>query len=92
VHGNAAELASMPVPHSALNSAEEPKGAYVQLTSRASLLTLRKHLNFNGVDISHIGELPAYIDAARIHIQEWMDDCANALVHAFLSVISLLDL
>jgi len=49
-------------------------------------------LNEKDIAIRHIGELPNFIDAARPHIQEWMDDCADALVHAFLSAISLLDL
>ncbi|WP_111643008.1 ROK family transcriptional regulator [Marinimicrobium alkaliphilum] len=92
VHGNAAELASMPVPHSRLKSITPPEGYFELLTRRASLLSLRKHLNSCGIEISHIGELPNYIDAARVQIQEWMDDCADALVHAFLSVISILDL
>src|SRR5690625_2605325 len=92
VHGNAAELASMPVPRSSLNSAEPIEGEFDLLTRRASLLTLRKHLNYNGIAISHIGELPEYIDIARAYIQDWMDDCANALVHTFLSAISIVDL
>lgn len=92
VHGNAAELASMPVPHSRLKSISPPEDYFELLTRRASLLSLRKHLNYNGIEISHIGELPNYIDVARVQIQEWMDDCADALVHAFMSVISILDL
>lgn len=92
VHGNAAELASMPVPHSELLGHEATKLGFDMLTQRASLLTLRRYLNQKGIDISHIGELPEHIDEARGYIQEWMNDCADALVFAFLSVISVLDL
>ncbi len=93
VHGNAAELASMPVPPSRLNSASLADGrSFTTLTERASLLTLRRHLNANGVAISHLGELPGVIDQARLYLQEWMDDCADALVFAFLSAISIVDL
>ncbi|WP_051235441.1 ROK family transcriptional regulator [Marinimicrobium agarilyticum] len=92
VHGNAAELASMPVPHSERFGHKATKLGFDMLTQRASLLTLRRYLNQNGIKISHIGELPEHIDEARGYIQEWMDDCADALVFAFLSVISVLDL
>ena len=92
VHGNMAELASMPVPHSRLSNAKPADGSFDFLTQRASLLSLRHYLNEKDIAIRHIGELPDFIDAARPHIQEWMDDCADALVHAFLSAISLLDL
>ncbi|MGD8175681.1 ROK family protein [Marinimicrobium sp. ARAG 43.8] len=92
VHGNAAELASMPVPHSERFGHPAPKSGFDMLTQRASLLTLRRYLNQKGIGISHIGELPDYIDQARLYIQEWMDDCADALVFAFLSAISVLDL
>ena len=92
VHGNAAELASMPVPHSELFGHEPGKGGFDMLTQRASLLTLRRYLNQKGIEISHIGELPEHIDNARIYIQEWMNDCADAMVFAFLSAISILDL
>lgn len=92
VHGNAAELASMPVPHSELFGHEPTKLGFDMLTQRASLLTLRRYLNQKGIEISHIGELPEHIDEARGYIQEWMNDCADALVFAFLSVISVLDL
>lgn len=92
VHGNTAELASMPVPHSELFGTQPSKGGFDLLTQRASLLTLRRYLNDKGIPISHIGELPEHIDQARIFVQEWMDDCADALVYAFMSAISILDL
>lgn len=93
VHGNAAELASMPVPPSKLRAGTtDHHRPFVTLTERASLLTLRRYLNANGVGISHLGELSGVIDQARTYLQEWMDDCADALVFAFLSAISIVDL
>ncbi|WP_444916587.1 ROK family transcriptional regulator [Microbulbifer sp. JMSA003] len=92
VHGNAGNLVSLPVPPSKLSSTPENQGAFELLLNRASLFGLRRHLRECGIEITSVSELETVMDQARPQIQEWLDDCADALVYAFLSAISVLDL
>lgn len=92
VHGNSGHVASMPVPPSVLDSAPALNGAIATLLDRSSMFVLRRHLAAHGVNIAGIDDLPDVMDTARPFVQEWLDDCANALVYAFQSAIALLDL
>lgn len=91
VHGNAGDLASMPVPPSRLNSAPPLEGPFETLMNRASIYVLRRHLNKQGFAIKNISELDKYLPAAQPFIDEWISDCAEALTFAFFSATSLLD-
>lgn len=89
-HSNAACLATMPVPASRLNNADGD--SWCALVERASLNCLIKYLNFNKVTISQISELPSIIDDNRNLVHDWMLDCADSLMFAIYSSISILDL
>ena len=91
IHGNACSLGTMPVPRSTLDTAPENDGAYEMLLDRASLFCLVRHLNDHGIKISDINELDSVMDKARPLIQEWLEDCADALVYVFMSAIGILD-
>ncbi len=92
VHGNSGALASMPVPPSKLDSTPPPEGPFEVLLNRASLFGLRRHLSANDIHINGVSELDAVMDAARPLVQEWLDECADALVYAVLSAVGVLDL
>jgi predicted NBD/HSP70 family sugar kinase len=90
-HGNAGALASMPVPPSKLSSVPPPEGAFEALLNRASLFALRRHLAANGIKLNRVAHLHTVLDEARPLVQEWLDDCADALVFAMLSAVGVLD-
>jgi predicted NBD/HSP70 family sugar kinase len=91
IHSNAACLATLPVPHSTLDSATTEKN-WDTLANRASIAALLSHLQYHQVAIEHISELPDMIDQHRILIHDWMVDCADSLLHSILASISFLDL
>lgn len=90
-HGNAGALASMPVPPSKLSSVPAPVGPFEALLNRASLFVLRRHLAAHGIELHRVAHLHTVIDHARPLVQEWLDDCADALVFALLSAVGVLD-
>jgi predicted NBD/HSP70 family sugar kinase len=90
-HGNAGALASMPVPPSKLDSVPAPEQGLESLLNRASLFGLRRHLAAHGIRLNRVAHLNTVIDQARPYVQEWLDDCADALVFALLSAVSVLD-
>lgn len=92
LHGNAGALASMPVPRSRLDSVPAPTGPFEALYNRASLFGLRRHLNAHGIPLGFVSDLETVMDTARPLVQEWMEDCADALVFALLSAVGILDL
>lgn len=92
VHGNSGALASMPVPPSKLASTPATEKPFEVLLNRASLFGLRRHLSANGIPIKGVAELDTVMDTARPLVQEWLDDCADALVYAVLSAVGVLDL
>ncbi len=91
IHGNAGALASMPVTPSRLSSTPENQGKFETLANRASIFVLRRHLNANGFPIKNISELQSLMPAAQPYLDEWLDDCAEALTFAILSSVSVLD-
>lgn len=90
IYSNAACLATMPVPQSNLSNAGDE--SWTTLVERASLNGLIKYLNHNKVKISQISELSSIIDDNRGLVHDWMLDCAESLVFAIYSSISILDL
>lgn len=90
IYSNAACLATMPVPKSNLSNAGDD--IWTTLVDRASLNSLIKYLNFNKVQITQISELSSIIDNNRSLVHDWMLDCAESLVFAIYSSISILDL
>ncbi|MDT8449348.1 MAG: ROK family transcriptional regulator [Wenzhouxiangellaceae bacterium] len=94
-HGNSGAIASMPVPPSKLDSAssqtDEPADG-VELLNRASLFVLQRHLAAHGIDVADdIADLDKVMDRARPFVDEWLADCADALVHALCAAVCVLD-
>lgn len=91
VHSNAANLATLPVPPSKLDSQNNPLG-WDTLVNRASIATLLKHLQFHQVNIDNIADLADIIDDNRALVHDWMQDCAEGIVFCIMSCVSFLDL
>ncbi len=91
VHGNSGALASMPVLPSGLDSTPPPALAFETLANRASIFVLRRHLNARGFSINSISELADLPAVAQPVIDEWSEDCADALAFAFVSAMGVLD-
>jgi predicted NBD/HSP70 family sugar kinase len=89
--GNAGDFAVMPVPPSRLPSAPKPPGQWDILLSRASLIALRRHLQYCGETIDSRADLEACIARGHPGVQEWLDDCIDALAPALRSAFCVLD-
>lgn len=89
--GNAGDFAVMPVPPSRLPSAHRPDGQWDILLSRASLIALRRHLQYRGEPVDSRADLEACIARDHPAVQEWLDDCIDALAPALRSALCVLD-
>ncbi|KZM48118.1 ROK family transcriptional regulator [Labrenzia sp. OB1] len=90
--GNAADVAMIPVPPSNLPSAPPSRHEWDLLLSRASLVSLARHLdpdNFPNMSRKDLHEAFARSEA---RFEEWMEDCVGALALAMRSAFSLLDM
>ncbi|ODN72578.1 ROK family transcriptional regulator [Methylobrevis pamukkalensis] len=94
VNGNAGDFAMMPVAASGLASAPRPDKPFDVLLTRASLTALKRHLRWHGHDVTSVSALSGVLreDRAAGAIDEWLDDCADALAAAVLSSVALLDI
>jgi predicted NBD/HSP70 family sugar kinase len=92
VTGNAGDMGLMPVAASRLASAPMPVLPYDILLNRASVSSLIRHLRAGGTEIRNGAELEAAIASQPARTEEWLEDCADALVYPLLSVSALLDL
>ncbi|GAA4347259.1 ROK family protein [Variovorax defluvii] len=90
--GNAADLGLMPVPPSRLDSAPAPVRRWDILLSRASLNALARHLRHHGLAVKDHAELEACVQAGRAEVQDWLDDCVDALVPSIRASLAVLDL
>lgn len=91
VHGNSGALASMPVSPSTLDSCPPLKGPFEVLANRASIYVLRRHLRARGFAINNISELPGLLPQAQAAVDEWIEDCVQALTFATFSATGVLD-
>jgi predicted NBD/HSP70 family sugar kinase len=90
-HGNAGDLGLMPVAASALATAPAPNRRFDLLLTRASINALVRHLRGSGMRVDTRGELDQVLDARPRALDEWVEDCADALVGPLLSAASVLD-
>ncbi|WP_027794795.1 ROK family transcriptional regulator [Paraburkholderia acidipaludis] len=90
--GNAGDFAVMPVPPSRLPSAAQPPGKWDILLSRASLIALRRHLRHYGVSVDSRADLEACIAERHPAVEEWLDDCVDALAPSLRAALCVLDL
>ncbi len=84
--GNAADIGVIPVPPSRLPSAPQPRDGHEILLGRASIATLLRHLRYRG-------EPPTSLTAPQRTraVEEWLEDCAAALVEPLVTARALLD-
>lgn len=91
-HGNSAALGPLPVSPSSLDSTPARSARYQSLLHRASIYVLVNHLKSRGITINRVRELDPLPEGARKPLFEWIDDCANALVEAIISITSVIDI
>jgi predicted NBD/HSP70 family sugar kinase len=91
VTGNAGDVAVMPVPPSRLASAQQPAGKWDLLLSRASLNALARHLRHCGALVGTHADLERHIRAHHPAVEEWVEDCIDALTPALRSALCILD-
>jgi predicted NBD/HSP70 family sugar kinase/biotin operon repressor len=91
VSGNAGDIAVMPVPPSHLASAHPPAGRWDLLLSRASLNALTRHLRHAGATVESHADLERHIRAHHPAVEEWVEDCIDALTPALRSALCILD-
>lgn len=85
--GNAADIGVIPVAASRLPSAPPARDGREMLLGRASLAALLRHLRFRGESSASL-QAPTRTRA----MEEWLEDCATALVEPLLTACALLDL
>lgn len=91
--GNAADIGLMPVLPSTLTTAVKPRGKWDILLNRASLNSLRRHLQ-KSMPLEHIesrANLERVVQACGKEVVEWLDDCVDAMVPVILASKALLD-
>ena len=90
--GNAGDIGLMPVPPSRLAAAPRPERPHDVLLTRASISLLIRHLRANAVPVQSRAELDAAIAGHSHLVDEWLDDCVDALILPLLSAVRVLDL
>ena len=90
--GNAVALASFPVKYSQSPSLSKPNHPFEIMLNRASLMSLIDYLNHKGHEIENLSQLQLEINRETLEFDEWIEDCANALIQVSLSASVLLDL
>ena len=90
--GNAADLGLMPVPRSLLASAPVSERRWDILLARASLNSLSRHLRHHDIPARNHADLEAAVKAGRSEVDEWMDDCVDALTVSVRATLAVLDL
>ncbi|MBV9654495.1 MAG: ROK family protein [Acetobacteraceae bacterium] len=88
---NAGDIGLMPTSPSLLASSPPPERPSELLLTRASVGSLIRHLDANGVRAASRAELEAAISGHPALVGEWIEDCADALVNPLLSIASVLD-
>jgi predicted NBD/HSP70 family sugar kinase len=91
-NGNAGDIGLMPVAPSRLTTAPRPERSHDVLLTRASISSLIRHLRGNGVPVENRSELDAAMLSRRQLVEEWLDDCADALVAPVFAAARVLDL
>ncbi|GAB3629376.1 Beta-glucoside kinase [Pandoraea terrae] len=89
--GNAGDVAVMPVPPSRLPSAPQPAGKWDILLSRASLNPLVRHLQYCGETVENRADLEKLIARGVPAVDEWLDDCIDALAPALRAALCMID-
>jgi len=86
VHGNAGAVASVPL-HAATHT-----GTPAQLLEQASVWTLERRFQANGLDVMAAYDERALLPPWLPHTQTWLDESALALAQLVVSATALLDM
>lgn len=87
---NSGGIESIPVPHTSLTSTVKNRGGDTVLFERASGVALTRHLHARGVSMVNAVDLQNVMHSHATIVQEWLQDCAEALVVPLLSIMSLI--
>ena len=90
--GTAGDFGLMPVGPSRLASAPPPAHGHEILLTRASVSSLMRHLRHSGIATTTDRELQAGIEARPDLVDEWVEDCTEALTGPLFSIAATLDL
>jgi predicted NBD/HSP70 family sugar kinase len=90
--GNAGDIGLMPVPPSRLAAAPKSGRPHDVLLARASISLLIRHLRAHGVAAENRADLDTAIAGHPDLVDEWLEDCVDALVSPLLSAVRVLDL
>ena len=90
-HGNAGDVAVIPVGPSGLASAPNPPESGELLITRASLNALDRHLAAAGVSVRSHADAEAAFLSGHPAVGEWLDDAVDALVPAVWTALAILD-
>ncbi|HSK39531.1 MAG TPA: ROK family protein [Arenibaculum sp.] len=91
-HGNAGDVATIPVGPSRLSSAPRPARSHDILITRASINSLIRHLADAGHPVDGRADLEAVLDRDPAAVAEWIEDCVDALVAPIYAAAALLDM
>ena len=91
-NGNSAAMGPFPVGPSRLSSVAKPKGPFEILLRRASVFVLMNHLRVNGVKINRARDIDVLDGESKQLFCEWQEDAVEALAHAIVGVVSVVDL
>ncbi|MFC6657112.1 ROK family transcriptional regulator [Roseibium salinum] len=92
VSGNAGDVAMIPVPPSSLSTAPPARHAWDLLLTRASLVSLARHMAPDDFASLHRKDLQDALERDDARFLEWMEDCAAAVGLALRSAYALLDM
>ncbi|SNB51080.1 Sugar kinase of the NBD/HSP70 family, may contain an N-terminal HTH domain [Arboricoccus pini] len=91
VNGNAGDVGLMPTLPSKLASAPRGGGDLEIVLTRASIASLIRHLDFCGHKVEDREELQRCFNVRPPALEEWLEDCAQALVAPILAAVRVLD-
>ncbi len=91
IHANSAAIASYPVSYSKSPSLPKPKRPFEILLNRASLMSLVDYLRYKEHDVYNIVQLQQGINSQAFEMDEWIDDCCQALAELVVGANVILD-
>jgi predicted NBD/HSP70 family sugar kinase len=90
-NGNAGAYGPLPVTKSKLSTVRPSAAPFEILLKRASVYILMRHLRENGVTINRARDVLDLSAKDKALVNEWQDDCADALAQAIIASIAVID-
>lgn len=92
LRSNAAALASCPVSRSTLPHLQKNARPFEVLLNRSSLMSMIDFLNYHQHSIENLHDLQNFLDKDLGPVEQWLDDCSEAIAEVIISYVALLDL